>query len=126
VKQVHGLRRDGVREIRARFPNFDPLDPTVDGKGYFNVATGIAHPDKQRWPSLGDAGITFDPEGFSPREWSNPANNATLHMFPWGHASWGILIYDGIERSNDTLIWQRGGWVSSQAILVACDFMGLS
>lgn len=31
-------------------------------------------------------------------------------MFPWGHASWGILIYDGIERKNNTLIWRRGGW----------------
>eukprot|EP01046_Picozoa_sp_COSAG06_P043362 COSAG06_NODE_5669_length_3331_cov_2.810496_4_plen_86_part_00 len=22
----------------------------------------------------------------------------------------GILIYDGIERLNDTLTWKRGGW----------------
>lgn len=26
------------------FPNFDPLDPTVDGAGYFNVQKGIPHP----------------------------------------------------------------------------------
>jgi hypothetical protein len=140
VKFFEQLFVNGKRCPRARFPNFDPLDPTVDGGGYFNVQAGIPHPDKQRWPSLGDAGITYDPENFSPREWNNSANNATMHMFPWGHASWGeppthrvllvlldsvtqsdtasavhlcctgILIYDGIERLNDTLTWKRGGW----------------
>ena len=54
--------------------------------------------------------ITFDVEAFSPRQWTHPGNNATLHMFPWGHASWGNLIYDGVERSNGTLLWKRGGW----------------
>eukprot|EP01048_Picozoa_sp_COSAG05_P019444 COSAG05_NODE_3046_length_2387_cov_1.999563_3_plen_218_part_00 len=40
-----------------------------------------------------------------------------MFLFPWGHASWGILIYDGIVRSADkedvsttSLTWQRGGW----------------
>jgi hypothetical protein len=89
VKFFEQLFVNGKRCPRARFPNFDPLDPTVDGGGYFNVQAGIPHPDKQRWPSLGDAGITYDPENFSPREWNNSANNATMHMFPWGHASWG-------------------------------------
>ena len=32
VASVPGLRVDGVREIRARFPNFDPeLDSVIDG-----------------------------------------------------------------------------------------------
>ena len=101
---------NGRRCPRARFPNFDPLDPTVDGSGYADVRRSIEHPDKDRWPSLGAAGITFDPEAFSPRQWTHPGNNATLHMFPWGHASWGNLIYDGVERSNGTLLWKRGGW----------------
>ena len=101
---------NGRRCPRARYPNFDPLDPTVDGAGYADVTAGIPHPGVDRWPSLGDAGISFKAEGFSPREWHNPANNATLHMFPWGHSSWGILIFDGVVRSNGTLTWQRGGW----------------
>jgi len=101
---------NGKRCPRARFPNFDPLDPTVDGSGYADVGRSIEHPDKARWPSLGAAGITFDVEAFSPRQWAHPGNNATLHMFPWGHASWGNLIYDGVERSNGTLLWKRGGW----------------
>ena len=33
VNDVPGLRRNGVREIRARFPNFDPeLDAVIDGQ----------------------------------------------------------------------------------------------
>ena len=39
VQQVRGLRRDGVREIRARYPNFDPeLDSTIDGQRHFHSA----------------------------------------------------------------------------------------
>ena len=32
IAHVLGLRRDGVREIRARFPNFDPeIDAMING-----------------------------------------------------------------------------------------------
>ena len=37
VRRILGLRRNGVREIRARYPNFDPeLDSTIDGKRHFH------------------------------------------------------------------------------------------
>ena len=37
VRQILGLRRNGVREIRARYPNFDPeLDSTIEGKRHFH------------------------------------------------------------------------------------------
>ena len=33
LAQLPGLRLDGVREIRARYPNFDPeLDSVIDGE----------------------------------------------------------------------------------------------
>ena len=103
---------DGKRCPRARFPNYDPLDPTVDGGGYANVKGSFAHEDKRRWPSLGNAGILYDVKTFTNQSWTNPANNATMHIFPWGHSSWGILIYDGIERGPkpNSLTWKRGGW----------------
>lgn len=116
AKSFEQLFVNGKRCPRARFPDFDPLDSTVDGTGYANVKNSIKHPDNARWGSLSDSGITVETASFSNRSWDNPANNATMHIFPWGHASWGILIYDGIVRTTDaeagtdSLTWQRGGW----------------
>ena len=37
LQSIAGLRRNGIREIRARYPNFDPeLDATIDGKRHFH------------------------------------------------------------------------------------------
>jgi hypothetical protein len=42
VHALHGLRRNGVREIRARYPNFDPeIDATIEGvRHYHNGSDG--------------------------------------------------------------------------------------
>lgn len=37
VRSIRGLRRNGVREIRARYPNFDPeLDSTINGQRHYH------------------------------------------------------------------------------------------
>ena len=62
IQQVHGLRRDGVREIRARYPNFDPeLDSTIDGQRHFHSPRDgwiAGHYNKTQWIPLKTQWIT--------------------------------------------------------------------
>jgi hypothetical protein len=103
---------NGVRRPRARFPNLDNSDRTLDGKGYLDVTGSIDSSDNRRWPSLSAAGFEYNPATFTNRSWANPANNATLFMFPWGHSSWGNLMYDQltVDREANSITWGRGGW----------------
>eukprot|EP01048_Picozoa_sp_COSAG05_P019443 COSAG05_NODE_3046_length_2387_cov_1.999563_2_plen_282_part_00 len=73
---------NGKRCPRARWPDFDPHDSTVDGAGFAKVKGSIPHQDRARWGSLSDSGITVDTTTFTNRSWNNPANNATSQFRP--------------------------------------------
>ena len=78
---------NGKRQIRARFPNYDPQNPLVRGNGYINAAR--AHADD----------IHFDPATFTKKKWSRP-QEAVLHIFPQHY--WGNLQYEIKE-----IVWDR-------------------
>ena len=73
IHTLYGLRRDGIREIRARFPNFDPeQDATINGTRHFHdgadgwiaqptqwVAAGPGMNGVAPWPPVGSNATTF-------------------------------------------------------------------
>jgi hypothetical protein len=108
VRQILGLRRDGVREIRARYPNFDPeLDSTIDGSRHFHdgrdgwitgktdwiaSTTGTMNGVEGGWPPKAVA-TTFVIKGtdWPGVEWPmNIMTNATVDPDTWtGEGEWG-------------------------------------
>jgi hypothetical protein len=106
-----GLRIDqffvgGVRQIRARFPNFDPANPLRDGRGYVAIADA-----PNRRP---DPWVDYDPATFSPRVWQNPTTGI-LHGFQ-SH-NWGNMQYRlaGVDRERHRLLLGEGGWQLQRA-----------
>jgi hypothetical protein len=85
------------RQPRARFPNFDPANPTVKGAGYLN-ATNAAKGE-----------IYFDPTTFTTKTWAKP-QEAILHIFPQHY--WGTLQFEiaGLSRERNALKLGRGGY----------------
>ena len=92
---------NGVRQIRARFPNLDAASPLRGGPSYFPIAGGT-----NRRP---DPWISFDPATFSPRAWRDPTTGI-LHGFQ-SH-NWGNLQYRlaGVDRAQHRLLLGEGGW----------------
>ena len=79
---------DGKRQIRARYPNYDPQNPLVWGKGYINVAASA-----EPWPPTQ---FHFDPATFTRKRWSRP-ELAVVQMFPldyWGALQWRLKDID--------------------------------
>ena len=79
---------NGKRQIRARYPNYDP---SIPGKsGYVQAAGPIrgdtVNPhadtgDEMTFSTQGPKGIRFDPATFTKKTWANP-QEAEIHIFP--------------------------------------------
>lgn len=96
----------GVRQVRARFPNFDPANPLRGGRGYVAIADG-----PNRRP---DPWVAYDPAAFSPRTWQNPTTGI-LHGFQ--SQNWGNMQYRlaGVDRERHRLLLGEGGWQLQRA-----------
>ena len=92
---------DDVRQVRARFPNYDYENPLRDGKGYLQVTGGT---DKRY-----DKWFSYDPETFSDKTWSNP-ETGIVHGFQ-SH-NWGNMQYrlKSINKEESRIYLNEGGW----------------
>ncbi|MDO6801405.1 chitobiase/beta-hexosaminidase C-terminal domain-containing protein [Wenyingzhuangia sp. 1_MG-2023] len=92
---------DDVRQVRARFPNYDYENPLRDGKGYLQVTGGT---DKRY-----DKWFSYDPETFSIKTWSNP-ETGIVHGFQ-SH-NWGNMQYrlKSINKEENRIYLNEGGW----------------
>lgn len=101
---------NGKRQIRARYPNYDP---SVPGKtGYLRAAGAIPDsvPDPRSVPDAdmtfaGGAprGVEFNPATFTTRKWAHP-EEAEIHIFQgsyWGNLMWRLKAVD----RNQNLLW---------------------
>lgn len=100
------LFANGVRQVRARFPNLDPANPLRGGPSYVAVTDG-----SNKRP---DTWVSYDPATFSPRVWSNPTTGI-LHGFQ-SH-NWGNMQYRlaGVDREKNRLLLGAGGWQLQRA-----------
>ena len=109
---------NGKRQIRARYPNYDPKNPLVHGKGYINAAGRVTDDVEDPNPDPNDdmvfssgapRGIYFDPKTFTKKKWTKP-QEAVIHIFQhayWGNLQWRIKAID-YERN---IIWfGKGGF----------------
>ena len=120
---------NGKRQIRARYPNYDP---SIPGKsGYVQAAGPIrgdtVNPhadtgDEMTFSTQGPKGIRFDPATFTKKTWANP-QEAEIHIFQanyWGNLQWKIK---GIDFSADSIWFGEGGqqigakWSHNPAVL---------
>lgn len=113
--QFSQLFINGKRQIRARYPNYDPSTP---GKSGYISAAGPIRADALN-PFAGEngdmtfstqspRGIRFDPATFTKQKWANP-QEAEIHIFQaayWGNLQWKIK---GIDFSTDTIWFGDGG-----------------
>jgi hypothetical protein len=106
---------NGKRQIRARFPNYDP---SVPGKSGYLTAVGAVPadvPDPFARPNedmtfAGESprGVRFESATFTGKTWSDPAG-AEIHIFQqayWGNLQWEIK---GVDQSAGTIWFGRGG-----------------
>ena len=88
---------NGKRQIRARFPNFDPQNPLVSGNGYINTTGGQGRE------------FSYAPETFTKKKWSRPSE-AVVHVFP-GHYWCNVQFWiKSIDRQRHAILLGRGGW----------------
>jgi len=109
---------NGKRQIRARYPNYDPENPRVLGKGYINAEDGLpAEVARERVvqrdlldpPRAAPRGFIFDPKTFTTKEWAKP-QEAVVHIFNshyWGNLQWEI---QEIDWENHIIWFGHGGW----------------
>ena len=92
---------DGKRQIRARFPNYDPADPLRSGKGYQLVTDG----SNRRY----DTWFGFDPKIFTEKRWANPTTGI-VHAFQ--SRNWGNMQYriKGVDWEKHRVLLGEGGW----------------
>ena len=101
---------NGKRQIRARYPDYDPSDPGKSGYIYAvrGIPTGTSSPDPQSENDTaaqheGVIGIEFDPKTFTQKRWGKP-EETVIHIFPeenLGNLQWKIRSID-YDRN---LIW---------------------
>jgi len=96
---------NGKRQIRARYPNYDPENPLVHGGGYINAAGRVDDDVEDPYPDPNDdmtfssgapRGIYFDPKNFTKKKWAKPYE-AIIHIFQdayWGNLQWRIKAID--------------------------------
>src|SRR5215469_9118053 len=120
---------NGRRQIRARYPNYDPSLP---GKsGYIQAAgpipAGTPNPfagadEDMTFSTQAPRGIRFDPSTLSNRKWSN-LRDAEIHIFQaayWGNLQWRI---SGIDFATNSIWFGDGGqqigakWSKKPAVL---------
>ena len=120
---------NGKRQIRARYPNFDPSSPSTSG--YIQAAgpipAGIANPyaggdEDMTFSAQAPRGIRFDPSTFSKKKWSN-LQGAEIHIYQaayWGNLQWKIK---GIDFPTNSIWFGDGGqqigakWSKNPAVL---------
>ena len=90
---------NGKRQIRARYPDYDPSVP-----GF----TGYIHPAKAKleWPNTE---FQYDPESFTKKKWANP-EGAVVHIFDAigiGNLQWEIC---GVDWDTHTVRLGKGGF----------------
>ena len=88
---------NGKRQMRARYPNFDPEKPLVGEGGYLNTT------------DAGDRQFTYDPETFTKKRWSKPTD-AIVHIFPGSY--WNNFQYrvKSIDWDRHLIKLGEGGW----------------
>ncbi len=120
---------NGKRQIRARYPNYDPSDP---GKSGYLQATGPIPPDAKnpnagpdddmKYSTQAPRGILFDPTTFTTRRWAN-SGEAEIHIFQaayWGNLQWKIK---NIDFGSNSIWFGEGGqqigakWSSDPEVL---------
>jgi hypothetical protein len=101
---------NGKRQIRARYPNYDPSEPGVSG--YIQAAGRL--PDDLRDPCPGPnddmafssgaaRGVLFDPATFTKKSWDSP-KDAVIHIYQsgyWGNLQWRVKALD----YDSNIIW---------------------
>ena len=126
---------NGKRQVRARFPNYDPDNPLKYGNGYISAKGGL--PDeivRERmeqkglltYPSQGAKGFEFDPDTFSTRKWARP-QEAVIHIF--SHYGWGILQWEiaDIDRDQHIIWFGKGGFqINTQNLTAGGMACGIS
>ena len=106
---------NGKRQIRARYPNYDPSQP---GKSGYLLASGPIPPSVQdpyagqdsdmTYAAQAPRGVQFDPTTFTNNNWANP-EEAEIHIFQdayWGNLQWRLK---GIDRKAHTIWFGEGG-----------------
>lgn len=105
---------NGKRQVRARFPDYDPADP-IHG-GYATVVRALPAGTSSPYPEDNDAdvskrgvlGIEFDPDTFSSRRWGKP-EEAIIHVFQQdglGILEWKI---QSVDYDRNRIWFGKGG-----------------
>lgn len=98
---------DGVRQIRARYPNHDPEGDRTQADGEGETKPGYIKPlGADDWPHHA---IRYNSETFTTKRWSHP-DEAVLHIFAnnyWGNMQWRLR---SIDYDTNTLHLGEGGW----------------
>jgi len=106
---------NGKRQVRARYPNYDPSEPGVSGYIYVkakvsdNLTPDSPDPDEDMtFSGQGPKGVFYDPDTFTKKRWSKP-EEAVMHVFQ--AAYWGNLQYQikDIDWNHHIIWFGRGG-----------------
>jgi len=101
---------NGKRQMRARYPNFDPENPLVGEGGYLNTI------------GAGEREFTYDPETFTTKKWARPGD-AIVHIFPgsyWNNFQFQVRSVDW----NQHLIKLGEGGYQTAMLRNPDDFFG--
>jgi len=120
---------NGKRQIRARYPNYDPSNPGKSGyiQAAGAVAPGTTYPfadsdEDMTFSTQAPRGVRFDPSTLPHRSWSN-LQDAEIHIFQaayWGNLQWKIR---SIDFGTNTIWFGDGGqqigakWSKNPAVL---------
>jgi hypothetical protein len=114
---------NGRRQIRSRYPKYDPHNSLVHGNGYINASGSVDADALNSLPAVNSDmttweisywekqphGISFDPGTFTKRRWAKP-QKAVIHIFNapyWGNLQWMIKDIDWVNH----IVWfGDGGW----------------
>ncbi|MFC1738613.1 hypothetical protein ACFL1G_06160 [Planctomycetota bacterium] len=88
---------NGKRQMRARYPNFDPEKPLVGEGGYLNTT------------SAGEREFTYDPETFTKKKWAQPTD-AIVHIFPGSYWNNFQFRVKSVNRDKHLIKLGEGGW----------------
>jgi len=103
---------NGVLQVRARYPNYDPTgDKTPGFSGHCYAGSsyskpGHCYPTAQTpWPENRE--LSYDPSTFTARQWARP-EEGVLHVFAANY--WGNMQFQLAGRDDTKLLLGRGGW----------------